>query len=302
VQRDREDLQNEATRTEYDDMPFPDDDYMDWLKPGGAPPRAGQSLTAPATVAPPAPTPLGRVGLTPGWTPDYKALIRSNPAYLSWQNNATMDVQQAAAARRATLQALAVRYGGIGGGFKDAYGDIDPNTLELAKGNQYSDTARLSRNYEQSLEAIRKGLAARGGLQSGELPYGLQQADYARASGEYDLGQEFANAVQSAINSYLGSESGARSGEYQALSEAEQNVYANPLNRPTEGTEASLDPDWQSKYGTPVYVGPDGQLYVLDSSGNPQVYSPRLSSPESGFYESDNAMARQAALSGQGYF
>jgi hypothetical protein len=34
-----------------------------------------------------------------------------------------------------------------------------------------------------------------------------------------------------------------------------------------------LDPDWQSKYGVPVYVGPDGALYTTGSDGKPQPYS-----------------------------
>src|SRR4051812_5875181 len=100
---------------------------------------------------------------------------------------------------------------------------------------------------------MKRALAARGGLQSGELGYGVNQADYARGSAEYDYGQEFANAAQLAINNYLGVESGVRAGEGQAISEAEASVYGNPANRPTEGTEATLDPDWQTKYGVPVY-------------------------------------------------
>jgi hypothetical protein len=54
-----------------------------------------------------------------------------------------------------------------------------------------------------------------------------------------------------------------------------KDVYSNPLNRPKEGTEAQLDPDWPTKYGEPVYVGPDGKLY--DANGNP--YTPKPPAP-----------------------
>src|SRR6266487_2139369 len=183
------------------------EEYGMW--PYDEPPRAGQTsttsvapwVTQPASVAP-------SVNLSSSFTtPDYKALIQSDPAYLAWQNNGQLDLNQAAAQRKAALQALAVGYGGIGGNFKDVYGDIGPDTLSLAAGNQQSDVARLGRNYSQGVESMKRALAARGGLQSGELGYGMDQADMARASSEYDLGREFSNAAQNAINSYLGTES-----------------------------------------------------------------------------------------------
>lgn len=249
------------------------DGYLEWLNPQ-TPPRAGQTQVAP--IQPPAAPPAvpSAIGLEQGFTPNYLGLIKQDPSYLSYVNNATLDVNQAAARRRAALQALAVRYGGLGGGFKDAYGDIDSATLDLARGNQLSDTARLSRNYSQGVEAMKRALAARRGLQSGELTYGLQQADFARAASEYDLGQEFGRAAQLFINDYLEREAAVRRGEAGAISEAEQNVYANPVNRPTEGTEARLVSDWQTRYGQPVWQGPDGKLYVLDGNGNPVPYAP----------------------------
>jgi hypothetical protein len=41
------------------------------------------------------------------------------------------------------------------------------------------------------------------------------------------------------------------------------------VNRPVAGTEAALDPDWQTKYGVPVYTGPNGQLFTLRSERQP---------------------------------
>jgi hypothetical protein len=121
---------------------------------------------------------------------------------------------------------------------------------------------------------MKRALAARGALQSGELPYGLDQADTAKATAEYDLVQEVSNAAGQAINNYRGTESAVRTAQEQAMRDAEMSVYSNPLNRPTQGTEAQLDPDWKNKYGMPVYVGPGGELYTLGPDGNPVAYTP----------------------------
>jgi hypothetical protein len=128
-----------------------------------APSRTGQvgvSSVAPVGDKPWLCGPLGRALLFVH-DPDYKALIQSDPAYLAWQNNGQLDLNQAAAMRKAALQALAVGYGGIGGNFKDVYGDIGPDTLALAGGNQQSDIARLGRSYTQGVDAFRRSLAAR---------------------------------------------------------------------------------------------------------------------------------------------
>lgn len=251
---------------------YGESDYNEWFKPE-APPRAGQTQVRPVPPPPPQ-APNEVIGLTPGFTPNYKALIESNPAYLTYKSNATLDVNQAASRRQAALRALALRYGGLPGSFKDAYGDIDAATLEQAKGNEFSDTARIARNYQQGIDALKRGLAGRGMFGSGELTYGLEQADYARGASEFDIGQEFTSAAQMALNDYLGVESQFRRGEADAIRQAEQDVYANPANRPTEGTEARLVPDWNTKYGQPVWQAGDGKLYILGPDGNPVPYVP----------------------------
>lgn len=246
---------------------LPDD--QNWFQ---KPPRAGQTSVAPVSQgSSPAPPP-GSVVVAPGYTPNYKDLILNDPSYLAWKNSASLDLHQAAASRKAALDALVVQYGGIGG-LKDAYGDIDQTTLDLAGKNEYSDLHRLQRNYEQGVQQFKQSLAARGGLSSGELGYGLDQADYARGSAEYDLGQQFSSAAQQAINNYLGTESAARQAEAAAIAQAEANQYGNPANRPGDAVTGALDPDWRQKYGVPVYHAPDGSMYTIDANGNPTPYS-----------------------------
>jgi hypothetical protein len=264
-------------------MPYVDEsDLTDWLT---------KKRTAKATqVSTPDPPPWatsdysggpppGHVGLTPGWTPNYEQLILHDPAYLAWQNQGQLDISQAAAARKGALQTLIVRHGGTLSAFTDKYGDVDQATLDQAAANEFSDVSRLDRNYKQAVEDYKRNLSARGGLSSGELQYGLDQADYARATNEYDMNTSFLDAAAAAVNNYLGTEASVHRGEQAAISQAEQNVYSNPANRPTPGTEAQLDPDWKEKYGVPVYVGPNGELYTLDGNGNPVPYTPKPKPP-----------------------
>lgn len=232
--------------------------YLPKKKPGEDP-GVLSGTTPPVTPLP------GSLPLTPGYTPDYGNLILSDPAYLTWRNNSQLELAKAAAQRKAAIDALIVQYGGAGQ-FKDAYGDVNQQTLDAAKSNQYSDVARLQRSYEQGVEQFKRQLSARGMLSSGDLGYGLDQAELQRQTSEYDLGNEFMSAVNRAIGGYSDTESLQRQLEQQAIQAAEQSVYSNPMNRPTEGTSATLDPDWMQKYGHPVYVGPDGRLYNADGS------------------------------------
>lgn len=238
-----------------------------WMKTAPRKNPGTSTVTQPNTVT----NPSGTLTLNPGYTPDYKALIEGDSGYLASLNSTRQDVAGAASARQAALRTLAMRYGGLPSGFKDTYGDIDPATVELAKGNQYSQVANLDRAYNDNVLATKRSLAARGALQSGELGYGLDRANLARAQGEYDLGNAFSDAANSAVTGYLAAEQAARKANADALAVAEKNVYANPANRPVDAVTANLDPDW-SKWGYPVYVGPDGKRYKADGTpaGDPQ--------------------------------
>lgn len=253
---------------------------LDQFDPFKNPPRqAGMSVVAPGAMAPPAPNPSVQIGA--GFTPNYKDLILGDPSYLAWKNNSQLDLSQAASARGAALKSLATRYGGLPTGFKDTYGDIDPNTLDLAGRNQFSDVNKVRKNYEDGVQALKRQLAGRGALQSGDLGYGMDQAEYSRGAAESAMGQDFLNTAQEAINNYIGAESGVRRGEAGALSQAQSNIFANPAYRPTEGSFASIVPDWEAKYGEPVYQGPDGKLYRPD--GSPFTVRPSVAPQQGGF-------------------
>jgi hypothetical protein len=89
------------------------DDLQDWLKNKRG--SAGRTTVAQDSAATMSwvtqgfngPPPSAHLGLDPGFTPNYEALIRSDPAYLSWRNSGQLDMSSAAAARKAALDALA---------------------------------------------------------------------------------------------------------------------------------------------------------------------------------------------------
>lgn len=233
---------------------------------GGA---ASGASVAPVVTDPPAFTPSPTVPIG-GFTPNYGDLIKSDPGYISGMASGQQSVAQAAAARRAALQKLAIQFGGLPQGLQDTYGDIDAGTLELAQKNEYSDTKRLQRSYAEGIEAFKRALAARGALQSGETGYGLSQADLSRGEREYDLSNQFANAAQGVVNDYVGVESSVRAREAGILAQAQQSVYSNPANRPVDAYDAPLIQGSIEQYGQPLYQGNDGKMYT--SSG--QIFSP----------------------------
>lgn len=213
--------------------------------------------------------PPGNVQTDQGYNPDWRSLIGGSPIYQAWKNNSTLDLNQAAAQRRAQLRSLVVRYGGLGQ-FQDTYGDIDQGTLDLASRNEFSDVKRAQRNYQQGVERFKKVLAARQVTSSGELQFGLDNADSARAQNEYDLGNEFSNQAGSAIQGYLGIESALRRGELDALIAASQSVFADPANRTRPASQANLIPNSERVMGYPAYEGQDGSLWWI----NPQTGRP----------------------------
>lgn len=203
------------------------------------------------------------------YTPDYNALIQNDPSLIAYRGNEQQSLDQATAARQAAVRALAVQYGGLPSSVNDVYGDVDPTTLALGKQNQYSDEANLSKNYDQTVLGIKRSLAARGALHSGDLSYGLDQANTARGQQDYTLANNFGNALQSALGNYTSTVNNVKQQEASAISQAAQNVYSNPAYRPSDATMANYLDGSYEKYGQALYQGADGKLY--DGSG--QVYS-----------------------------
>jgi hypothetical protein len=162
----------------------------------------------------------------PGYTPDsWAKLIQGNSDYMGFKLSAAEQQDTAAANRKAALRTLAVRYGGIPAGFTDTYGDLDPQTLQTARDNPYSNSAQLARQYSEDVFSRRQSLGARGMTQSGELPFELGQADYSHGSGLYDLANSFGDSTSSALKDYAGTLTGLRQQQIDAIRRAAQSVY-----------------------------------------------------------------------------
>lgn len=147
----------------------------------------------PGSTAPPAAPPAA---------PDYNALLKGMPEYQTWLASRNARLGNLATNRAAAIRQLALQFGGIPAGFKDAYGDIRAQDRDAASHNQYSVSAQIAANDATGRNDMHRSLAARGMLQSGDLGYGEQQADKARGSAEYGAAQQFMSALNDAVSGY----------------------------------------------------------------------------------------------------
>src|SRR6266536_206970 len=106
------------------------DESGKWIGPGIDPRQIGGTSTAPVTFNPSA---IPTVSVPQGSTlTDWTNLLNANSGYQSWKGSAAQRADTASANRRAAIQALAVRYGGMAQGYTDTYGDITPEIGQVA--------------------------------------------------------------------------------------------------------------------------------------------------------------------------
>ncbi len=188
--------------------------------------------------------------------PDYASIINAMPEVMDFRGSAADRRAKAAAARKAAMQALVTRYGGLGS-LHDQYGDVDEATRAAAANNQFSDLARLQRSYDQGTEGVKRNLAARRMLQSGELQHGLDQVDIAKGTSEYDLGQRFMNAAQGIFQGYGDVEGALASEEAGVINNAAMNAGLNysvptPAPRPAPAPTTNQQGSYSSLAGDRV--------------------------------------------------
>jgi len=85
-----------------------------------------------------------------------------------------------ASERQRAVQTALIRFGLVPGGLKDPYGDVTDLVRGLAGEKTQAGLSTYSRIQDwnkQILSRMKKALAARGGLRSGELGYGLGRQD-----------------------------------------------------------------------------------------------------------------------------
>src|SRR3989442_1602267 len=97
-------------------------------------------------------------------------------------------------------------------------------------------------------------------MQSGDLQYGLDQADTQKEQLQYDLSNQFMNTAQKSINDYVQGEANRRMQEAQAIWAAEQAVmqWWRPPGGGAAGGETA-PPSGQTWYRDPQ----TGEVYSL---------------------------------------
>ena len=186
----------------------------------------------------------------PGYTPDYMALLRADPQYQAWVASASARNIGFANQRAAIIRELIRQFGGVPQAWADAFGDIRPEDVAAAQGNQFGTQQVIQRNYDQNVNAMRRALAARGMLQTGELNYGQGQQDLARGQEEATAFSDFMGKVGEAVGAYTGNVAGVQgeeAGVVGSVMPALRELY--PTTPATKGTPGH----WQT---TPMPKAP----------------------------------------------
>ena len=176
------------------------------------------------------------------YTPDYSSLIQNDPAFSVLKQQIGAQQTQDAATRAQSINQSLIQYGAVpdfatagqqaglsSSAIQQLLGDIDPNTAGLAQQNTsagLSTTAQLAAKQQQAMLALRNGLAARGGLSSGEDPYqtGLQDTAYAQA--QNSALQSLLGAINGYDQTYTGNQQTEQGQLQQGMQTAEQNQEA----------------------------------------------------------------------------
>jgi hypothetical protein len=178
--------------------------------PGVAPEALASTLFgAPGDIS--AQTQTGGAGGLPGM-PDFASLIANDPLFKQSQADmAAMNIQDEAS-RNAAINRAVIQFGATPDFGKaqqslglDLGAILNPETAGLASQNQFSTQAQLNKANTDGIRQIRRSLAARGGLQSGELGYQLNENQTRYGQAQNDATQkllDYIGGVQSAYTSY----------------------------------------------------------------------------------------------------
>jgi hypothetical protein len=104
--------------------------------------------------------------------------------------------------------------------------DVDQATLDAARGNTFSTTARLSKAHADALQSIKGALAARGLLHSGELGYQTGREENNFETGTYDATQRLLDYLSGVQGSYATGEQQRQAAAAAAAQQAYQNQLA----------------------------------------------------------------------------
>lgn len=250
--------------------------------PGAGNPTQNSFTPATSTAATPAGVTIGGSPGTPASTPDWKALMNSDPGLLQAEADLGASGISNAADRNAAFQRNIIDYGqlpdlnsaalALGLSQSDLQGILGDKTGQLAQENTQAGTsilARLNADNQKTIQSIKNTLAARGLYRSGETGYQLGQQNQNYTNSQYGANKSLLESLANAQGQYVNSEQQRQIALAQAASDAANRAYQNYQGSPgtpaTAGVTASyVGPDTHGNY---VYQTPDGSLYGGD--GNP---------------------------------
>ena len=282
---------------------------------GGAPgffklnPVASPFRTGAAPAAPQGNINVGGSAGSPGYTPDWNALIQGDSGLQAALAPLTASGIQDKSALGANVGESLAEFGDTnlnldqlaqqtGLNKNDLASIVTPQVLDLAKQNTAAGTstlARLAADNTKQVQAIKNALNARGLLNSGESGYELGQQQQNFTNSQFDARSSLLKAIQGYYQGYLQGQLQRAQSEAQAYSDAANREFSmNQGYAATPGTPGTAAHFlFTDDNGHPVYS--DGQQYY-DANGNPYsgpgyhpplpgrvAYAPGFSSPASIF-------------------
>lgn len=251
--------------------------------PGGAPTNVAQATQAQGFGVPY--TGVGSHGVSPraftvpGFRPDYKSLIGSDPIFGQLKMDLSAGGIADAAARAAATARAVTQFGivpdfnqlsGLNQGFLNA--DITPEARMLAQRNTeagLSISARQQKQLRDNIRLIKNQLAARGALRSGEAGHQLGEA-------QQDFDRQSFDSTQELMDYIAGVQAGFAQAERARQAQLSQGAQQAAV------TQAQLNPaqpDQQAQFDpvTGLYRTADGRLFNTD--GSPAQAPPPVAPP-----------------------
>ncbi len=122
---------------------------------------------------------------------------------------------------------------------------LDPQAAAFARQNYLSGNAtlaRLDKQHDLSRNAVINQLAGHGLLNSGDLGYGLTQADQGYGNNVYDAQQQVLQQLQQLASGNLSQQQNLHQSVISALQNAWQNFQNNPAAYGTPASTATANP------------------------------------------------------------
>lgn len=223
----------------------------------------------------------GTTTTVPGYTPNYGQLIANDPTLKQIQADLAASGVADLGSRNAAINRYLVGFGAVpdvNAASKSLGIDlgqaVDPTTAALAQENPYSTEANLSKSHTDALRQIRQGLAARGGLRSGELGFQLGKENTAYGQAQSDATQKVLDLIAGVQAAYTDAQRQAQA----QLNDAAMTTAGRVADLyPATGSQvATYDAGASAAAGAHVYKGPDGRYYNQDGS----AYNGPTSAPQ----------------------